>query len=49
MTGRDNIPRAGHSTGDPRERPADLAALQADDSLLDILGAGARWAMPATN
>ena len=40
MTGRDDVPRAGYSTGDPRERPADLAAMQADDTLLDILGAG---------
>jgi hypothetical protein len=40
MTGRDDIPPAGYSTGDPRERPADLTAMQADDTLLDILGAG---------
>jgi uncharacterized membrane protein YgcG len=40
MTGRDDFPRPGHSTGDFRERPVDLAAMQADDTLLDILGSG---------
>jgi hypothetical protein len=37
MFGRDD-PRAGHPNGDPPEMPADLAAIQADDALLDMLG-----------
>ena len=41
MTGRDGFPRAGYSTGDSQEMPVDLAAMQADDTLLDILGSGA--------
>ena len=40
MTGRDDFPRAGDSPGDSREVPVDLAAMQADDTLLDILGSG---------
>jgi Anti-sigma-D factor RsdA to sigma factor binding region len=40
LTGRDDVPRAGYCTGDSRERPADLTAIQADDALLDILGTG---------
>jgi uncharacterized membrane protein YgcG len=40
MTGRDGFPRAGYPNGDPHERPADLAAVQADDALLDLLGSG---------
>jgi hypothetical protein len=40
MTGRDGFPRAGYPNGDPQERPADLAAVQADDALLDLLGSG---------
>jgi hypothetical protein len=40
VTGRDGFPRAGYSTGDSQEMPVDLAAMQADDTLLDILGAG---------
>jgi hypothetical protein len=38
MSGRDNYPRAGYPNGDPRETPADLAAVQADDALLDMFG-----------
>lgn len=37
MSGRDD-PRAGHPHGDPTEMPADLAAVRADDALLDMLG-----------
>jgi hypothetical protein len=40
MTSRDDFPRAGYSTGDSQERPVDLAAVQADDTLLDILSSG---------
>ncbi|MGH3683798.1 MAG: anti-sigma-D factor RsdA [Pseudonocardiaceae bacterium] len=40
MTGRDDVPRAGYPNGDPHEMPADLAAVQADDALLDFLGSG---------
>jgi Anti-sigma-D factor RsdA to sigma factor binding region len=40
VTGRDGFPRAGYSTGDSQEMPVDLAAMQADDTLLDILGSG---------
>ncbi len=38
MSGRDYDPRAGHSNGESTEMPADLAAVQADDALLDMLG-----------
>ncbi|MGQ0718917.1 MAG: anti-sigma-D factor RsdA [Pseudonocardiales bacterium] len=45
MSGRDD-PRAGHPNGrrhgDPAEMPADLAAVQADDVLLDMLGSAGR-------
>lgn len=37
MSGRDDS-RAGHPHGDPTEMPADLAAVRADDALLDMLG-----------
>ncbi|MGH3786845.1 MAG: anti-sigma-D factor RsdA [Pseudonocardiaceae bacterium] len=37
MSGWDNYPRAGYPDGDP-QAPADLAAVQADDTLLDMLG-----------
>jgi hypothetical protein len=40
MTGRNDAPRAGYPNGDPHEMPADLAAVQADDALLDFLGSG---------
>ncbi|MGH3885626.1 MAG: anti-sigma-D factor RsdA [Pseudonocardiaceae bacterium] len=44
MSGRDDDPRAGHPNGHPNgdspEMPADLAAVQADDVLLDMLGSG---------
>lgn len=40
MPGWDEHPRAGHPNGDPFEMPADLAAVQADDALLDMIGAG---------
>jgi hypothetical protein len=40
MNGRDDFPRAGYPHGDPHEMPADLAAVQADDTLLDLLGSG---------
>lgn len=38
MSGRDNDPRAGRPNGSTSELPADLAAVQADDALLDMLG-----------
>ncbi|MGH3882649.1 MAG: anti-sigma-D factor RsdA [Pseudonocardiaceae bacterium] len=45
MSGRDD-PRAGHPNGRPHgdlsEMPADLAAVQADDVLLDMLGSAGR-------
>ncbi|MDQ2789418.1 MAG: anti-sigma-D factor RsdA, partial [Actinomycetota bacterium] len=38
MPGRDDyFPRAGYSNGDPHELPVDLAAVQADDALLDLI------------
>ncbi|MBV8996394.1 MAG: hypothetical protein JO287_22425 [Pseudonocardiales bacterium] len=40
MPGWDEHPHAGHPNGDPYEMPADLAALQADDALLDLIGSG---------
>ena len=40
MPGWDEHPHAGHPNGDPYEMPADLAALQADDALLDMIGSG---------
>jgi hypothetical protein len=40
MSGWDEHPHAGHPNGDPYEMPADLAALQADDALLDLIGSG---------
>lgn len=40
MSGWDEHPRAGYPNGDPYEMPADLAAVQADDALLDMIGAG---------
>ncbi|MGH3898231.1 MAG: anti-sigma-D factor RsdA [Pseudonocardiaceae bacterium] len=50
MSGRNDDPRAGHPNGhltshpnvDPSEMPADLAAVQADDLLLDMLGSAGR-------
>jgi hypothetical protein len=41
MPGWDEYPHAGHPDGDPYEMPTDLAALQADDALLDLIGSGA--------
>jgi hypothetical protein len=41
MPGWDEYPHAGHPNGDPYEMPTDLAALQADDALLDLIGSGA--------
>ena len=38
MSGRDDDLRVGYPNGDPRETPIDLAAVQADDVLLDVLG-----------
>lgn len=38
MTGRDEFPRAGYSNEDSHEMPVDLAAVQADDALLDLIG-----------
>lgn len=38
MSGRDDDPRAGHRNGNTSEIPVDLAAVQADDALLDMLG-----------
>ncbi|HYZ35513.1 MAG TPA: anti-sigma-D factor RsdA [Pseudonocardiaceae bacterium] len=40
MAGWDEHPQAGYPHGDPYEMPADLAALQADDALLDLIGSG---------
>src|SRR5918911_692570 len=40
MSGWDEHPHAGYPNGDPYEMPADLAALQADDALLDLIGSG---------
>jgi hypothetical protein len=40
MSGRDDDLRAGHPNGNTSEIPVDLAAVQADDALLDMLGAG---------
>lgn len=40
MSGRDDFSRAGYPDGDHYEAPADLAAVQADDALLDMLGRG---------
>jgi hypothetical protein len=40
VPGWDEHPRAGYSNGDPYEMPADLAAVQADDALLDMIGNG---------
>jgi Anti-sigma-D factor RsdA to sigma factor binding region len=40
MSGRDDFSRAGYRSGDRYEAPADLAAVQADDALLDMLGRG---------
>jgi anti-sigma-D factor RsdA-like protein len=40
MPGWDEHPHAGYPNGDPYEMPADLAALQADDALLDLIGSG---------
>jgi len=40
MANWEEHPRAGHPNGDPFELPADLAAVQADDALLDMIGAG---------
>jgi Anti-sigma-D factor RsdA to sigma factor binding region len=42
MSGRDDHPRAGYPNGVPRETPVDLAAVQADDALLDILSSASR-------
>jgi hypothetical protein len=38
VPGRDDFPRGGYFNGDPYEMPADLAAVQADDALLDMIG-----------
>jgi Anti-sigma-D factor RsdA to sigma factor binding region len=38
MSGRDYDPHVGRSNGESTEMPADLAAVQADDALLDMLG-----------
>jgi hypothetical protein len=38
VPGRDDFPRAGYPNGDSHEMPADLAAVQADDALLDMIG-----------
>ena len=38
MPGRDDFSRAGYTNGDPHEMPVDLAAVQADDALLDLIG-----------
>jgi len=40
VPGWDEYPHAGYPNGDPYEKPADLAALQADDALLDLIGSG---------
>jgi Anti-sigma-D factor RsdA to sigma factor binding region len=40
VPGWDEYPHAGCPNGDPYEKPADLAALQADDALLDLIGSG---------
>lgn len=40
MAGWDEHPHAGYPNGDPYDMPADLAALQADDALLDMIGSG---------
>jgi len=42
MSGRDDDPRAGHRNGNTSEIPVDLAAVQADDALLDMLGGAGR-------
>lgn len=42
MSGRDDHPRVGYPNGDPRETPVDLAAVQADDVLLDMLSSASR-------
>jgi Anti-sigma-D factor RsdA to sigma factor binding region len=38
VPGRDDFSRVGSSNGDPHETPVDLAAVQADDALLDLIG-----------
>ncbi|MDQ3761540.1 MAG: anti-sigma-D factor RsdA [Actinomycetota bacterium] len=38
MPRRDGFPPAGYPNGDAHRAPADLAAVQADDALLDLLG-----------
>ncbi|MFN2477630.1 MAG: hypothetical protein ABR615_00425 [Pseudonocardiaceae bacterium] len=38
MPGRDDFPGAGYSNGDSHEMPVDLAAAQADDAFLDMIG-----------
>jgi hypothetical protein len=40
VTGRDGFSHAGYPHGAPQDRPVDLAAMQVDDTLLDILGSG---------
>lgn len=40
MPGWDEHSHAGYPNGDPYEMPVDLAAVQADDALLDMIGAG---------
>jgi Anti-sigma-D factor RsdA to sigma factor binding region len=40
VPGWDEYPHARYPHGDPYEKPADLAALQADDALLDLIGTG---------
>jgi hypothetical protein len=38
VPGRDEHPRADYFQRDPQEMPVDLAAVQADDALLDLIG-----------
>ncbi len=38
MSGHNGDPRVSRPDGDPSEMPVDLAAVQADDALLDLLG-----------
>ncbi|MEO7194401.1 MAG: anti-sigma-D factor RsdA [Pseudonocardiaceae bacterium] len=38
MTSRDDVPHARYAGEDPYDMPVDLAAVQADDALLDLIG-----------